>query len=556
DGELGEDGRGHGEDDESGREGGGRAEPGAVAGLAIDIGTTSVSALLVDLLTGDPLLSGSSANRQIRYGADVISRIIESARPGGMERLQRAIWHETLEPLIRGVCREAGVGPQSVHRVAFAANTTMTHLLLGVSAESIRLEPYVPAFFSCDGLCGADLPGAAGPGGSGGGARAADMRRLGAPLAEPHRAGATGVADATDAQIADMPSESGGGAGAQAADMRGAGLGGESLHGENSRGISPRDAGSGRVADMPSGSGGGALFRADAEILIAPSIGSYVGGDITAGVFASGMLMSDAISLFIDLGTNGELVVGNEDFLLACACSAGPAFEGGDISCGMRASDGAIESFGADPETLEPSYSVIGGMKPAGVCGSGLIDIVAALFRAGAIDARGRLARDHARIRADAGGMRRFVVAEPSQTETGAEIAVTESDIDNFVRAKAAIFSAIRTLLQIAGLEAGEIENAYIAGGIGSGINIASAVAVGMLPNLPEGRYRYVGNTSLMGAYAMATSRGAAASVARIGGAMTYIELSSHPAYMDEFIAACFLPHTDASLFAAPAAGA
>ncbi|MDR1439776.1 MAG: ASKHA domain-containing protein [Clostridiales bacterium] len=555
---------------------------GAVAGLAIDVGTTSVSVLLVDLLTGDIISSGSSANRQIRYGADVISRIIESSRPGGMERLHSAIWHETLAPLIRGACGKAGLGPQDIYRVAFAANTTMTHLLLGVSAEHIRLEPYVPAFFGCDGLRGADLPGAWLPGADTLGAGAAEPAAPGLPSAWLAGAELLG----TDLPAADTPRASAveppgawlpgadalgtGGAEPAAPGLSGAEFPGaefpatfapcagavaptaQVLSGTNMPGtefpatVAPRAS-----AVEPAAPG---LFRADAEILLAPSVGSYVGGDITAGVFASGLFAQNAISLFIDLGTNGEIVVGNSDFMLACACSAGPAFEGGDISCGMRASDGAIESFGIDAKTLEPSYTVVGGARPAGICGSGLIDIVAALFRAGAIDARGRLAREHERIRRDASGAGRFVVAEPWQTETGSEVAVTEIDIDNFVRAKAAIYSAIRTLLRIAGLESGEIESACIAGGIGSGINVESAVSIGMLPMLPEGRYRYVGNTSLMGAYAMAASRGAVARVARIGGEMSYVELSSHPGYMDEFVAACFLPHTDASLFAPSAA--
>jgi uncharacterized 2Fe-2S/4Fe-4S cluster protein (DUF4445 family) len=254
-------------------------------------------------------------------------------------------------------------------------------------------------------------------------------------------------------------------------------------------------------------------------------------------------------SLFIDLGTNGELVFGNRDFLLACACSAGPAFEGGEISCGMRAADGAVEACGIDRETMEPSLTVIGGGKPAGLCGSGLIDLIGELFRCGVINARGKFVREGARIRRDKWGEARYVAAFREETEQGGELVITETDIDNFIRAKGAIFSAIRTMLVMVDFSIDTIGAVYIAGGIGSGINVERAIRIGMLPKLPAEKYHYIGNTSLTGAYAMASSRGAAEKVAEIGRGITYLELSSHPGYMDEFIAACFLPHTNGDLF-------
>jgi uncharacterized 2Fe-2S/4Fe-4S cluster protein (DUF4445 family) len=427
-----------------------KEKPPVIAGLAIDIGTTTVSALLVDLSNGDILASGSLGNGQIRYGADVITRIIESSKPGGMERLGQAIV-ECLCYLIAVLCKKAAVTEGQIYRAAIAANTTMTHLFLGVSPEYVRLEPYTPAFFEC------------GP------------MRSGLPL------------------------------------------------------------------------------HPEADILIAPSIGSYVGGDITAGVYSSMAFNTQRISLLIDLGTNGELVLGNEEFLMSCACSAGPAFEGGDISCGMRATDGAIEACAIDAETMEPHIKVIGseGQKPLGLCGSGLIDIVGELFRCGIINAKGKFSKDGKRIRRDewSGSGNAYIIALSNETADGSEIVLNEIDIDNFIRAKGAVFSAIRTMLAALELDANVIENVYVAGGIGGGINIQQAIRIGMLPKLPQEKYHYIGNSSLHGAYSMLVSPEAAEIIQKTAGTMTYIELSTHPGYMDEFVAACFLPHTNGGLF-------
>jgi uncharacterized 2Fe-2S/4Fe-4S cluster protein (DUF4445 family) len=314
---------------------------------------------------------------------------------------------------------------------------------------------------------------------------------------------------------------------------------------------------------------GGGPFRAlelglplhpSADVLLAPSAGSYVGGDISAGVFASFIFRKESLSLFIDLGTNGELVLGSKEFLMSCACSAGPAFEGGEISCGMRAAPGAIEACRIDPKTGEPSFTVIGGSnpqvsnpqvsRPVGICGSGLIDIIGELFAAGIINPKGKFVRDGRRIGRDEWGMGYYTVTNPDETGPGAELRLTEGDIDNFIRAKGAIFSAIRTMLDSLGFGFDGLADVYIAGGIGSGINVESAVRIGMLPKIPANRYHYIGNTSLSGAWAMAQSQKAAAMVDKIAGNMTYLELSSHPSYMEEFVAACFLPHTNRALFA------
>ncbi len=426
-----------------------------IAGIAIDIGTTTVSALLAGISSGAILASGSAGNGQIRYGADVISRIIESGKPGGLQRLRSAITGECLVPLILKICQTAGITPENIYRVTVAANTTMTHLFAGINPEYLRLEPYVPAFFEGGHLTGAEL---------------------------------------------------------------------------------------------------GLPVNPNAAVLLAPAIGSYVGGDITAGVFSSMLFKKESLSLFIDLGTNGELALGNREFLVSCACSAGPAFEGGDISCGMRATDGAIEACRVDSETMEPSPEIIGAeAQPAiGLCGSGLIDLVGELFRCGIIDAKGKFIREGSRVRRDQWGSAAYVVSfANADNPDSADVALTETDIDNFIRAKGAIFSAIRTMLAVLDMPVEAIDNVYVAGGIGSGINMKQAMRIGMLPALPPEKYHYIGNSSLHGAFAMLNSNKAGEIITKIGRNMTYLELSTHPGYMDEFVAACFLPHTDSALFGA-----
>ena len=427
-------------------------EDNVLAGCAIDIGTTTVTAVLADLKTGKILAKGSAGNGQIRYGADVINRIIEQGRPGGREKLQDAILKETLNPILENLCKGAKVSPNGVMQLAIGANTTMNHLLLGVDASPIRMEPYIPSFFSWEGLLAGDLNLPANP-------------------------------------------------------------------------LAP--------------------------VRIAPNIGSYVGGDITAGTLASGIWDSDEMSLFIDLGTNGEIVFGNRDFLMACACSAGPAFEGGDISCGMRATDGAVEAAAIDAVTLEPTISVIGdpGQKVVGICGSGIIDIISELYRVGIINARGEFAREGRRIARDEHGMGRFILAFSEESETGREVSINEVDIDNFIRAKGAIFSAIDVLLQSVGMSVDCIDRVFVAGGIGSGINMKNAVNIGMLPDVALEKFCYIGNSSLAGAYAMAVSDEANEKCGEVAANMTYLELSTCPGYMDSFVAACFIPHTNRDLF-------
>jgi len=237
--------------------------------------------------------------------------------------------------------------------------------------------------------------------------------------------------------------------------------------------------------------------------------------------------------------------------MMSCACSAGPAFEGGDISCGMRATDGAVESVKIDKDTMEPTLGIVGpeGQKPVGICGSGIIDVIAELYRTSIISSKGQFVRTGKRVAHDEHGMGRYILATAAESETGREISITEVDIDSFIRAKAAIFSAINIMLSSLDMDVSVLSHVYVAGGIGSGINMENAVRIGMLPDIDRELFEYLGNTSLSGAYAMVRSDCAVNKVDELASNMTYMELSTNPRYMDEFVAACFLPHTSRELF-------
>ncbi|MDI6709215.1 MAG: ASKHA domain-containing protein [Bacillota bacterium] len=281
-----------------------------------------------------------------------------------------------------------------------------------------------------------------------------------------------------------------------------------------------------------------------------PGVASYLGGDITGGLVAAGVDVSDELTLFLDVGTNGEMVLGNREWLVGCACSAGPAFEGGGIACGMRAETGAIERVGITAGGYEVVRRTVGDAPPAGLCGSGLIGTVAALRRAGVIDRAGRFVNgvDTPRLRPGPDGPE-FVIAWPAETAGGRAITLGEAEIANILRAKAAVFAGIRSMLNAVGIGLNEIERVVIAGGFGRYLHLADAVAIGLLPDLPPERYSYLGNTALKGARAALLAAEVRTRVAAAAERMTYLDLSMETGFMDEFMRALFLPHTDESLF-------
>ncbi|WP_286155284.1 corrinoid activation/regeneration protein AcsV [Romboutsia ilealis] len=421
-------------------------------GVAIDIGTTSVVVCLVDLYTKEIIDKASSGNAQIKYGADVIHRIVYSTKKNGLKELNEAIIEDTINPLLHSIYTKNNVDKDNVVSLVVAGNTTMTSLFLGVYTDFLRQEPFIPPFLKSPRLIGKDV-------------------RL-------------------------------------------------------------------NVNDS-------------AYVFLAPSVASYVGGDITAGVLSAGIWSSEENVLFIDLGTNGEIVFGNQDYMMSCACSAGPAFEGGGISCGMRASNGAIEKVKIDKETLKPTLTTIGDVSPIGICGSGIIDLICQMLLTGIIDRRGKIHRDidNERIIFNEYEIGEYVLAFKEEYNLDHDITINEVDIDNFIKAKGAIYSGASVLIESLGMDFSVIDKVYIAGGIGNNLDIENSILIGLLPDIEREKFIYIGNSSLVGSYLALISKDAKKKLQEIGSEITYVELSVYPTYMDEFISACFLPHTNIEQF-------
>ncbi len=284
--------------------------------------------------------------------------------------------------------------------------------------------------------------------------------------------------------------------------------------------------------------------------LVYPAVSSYVGGDIVAGVMGSGMYLDDRLTLFLDIGTNAEIVIGNRDWLACAACSAGPAFEGGGIKFGMRAAKGAIEDFSLDPATWEPMLMTIANVRPKGICGSGLIIMTAVMFELGLINNLGKFNRDLPtdRIRED-NGVWEYVLARADETQIDRDIAITEIDIENLIRAKGAIYSGCMTLLNEVGMGMGDIDHIILAGGFGSYVDLEKAMAIGLLPEIDPDKVAFIGNSSLMGAKMSSLTNRIRRDVVEVTRSMTNFELSETPSYMDNYVAALFLPHTDLAQF-------
>lgn len=422
-------------------------------GIAVDIGTTTATVWLVDLISGEVKAQVSDYNAQVSRGEDVISRIVYTGKDHGLEELRRLIL-DTLTQLIEQACKRVvgyRVTPTDIVKATVAANSTMMHLLLGIPPASIRLSPFVTA-----------------------------VNRL--PLVSARQVGLK---------------------------------------------INPEG-----VVDC------------------LPGVASYVGADITAGVYSSGMDQTDQLTLFMDVGTNGEIVLGSREWLVTCACSAGPAFEGAGVVHGMRATRGAIEEVWINGQTYEPTYRVIGAGKPRGICGSGLISLLAELFMTGVVDKAGNLNMHLStpRIRDGEHGLE-YVLAWGQEAENGRDIVITHVDIDNLLRAKGAIYAGYSILADSVGVPMDWIEQMLIGGSFGKYINVEKAVQIGLLPDMPWERFQFLGNTSVRGAYFALLDRDARLRIDDIAARMTYVELSADNSFYEAFMSALFLPHTDLAKF-------
>jgi len=417
-------------------------------GIALDIGTTTIAAQLVDMRSGSVLGVEASHNQQARYGEDVISRMVFACGRNGMLPIHQAVI-DTVNSLIDALLEKHGVNADNVTALMAAGNTTMTHFFLGLEPCTIRFEPYIPTANSFPRSPAAEL----------------------------------------------------------------------NLH------LHPRGV-----------------------VTCIPGVSSYVGGDITAGVLASGLANSSQISALIDIGTNGEIVVGNNEWLVCCSASAGPAFEGSGTKCGMRATLGAIQKVIIEKGHVY--YETIGKGKPRGICGSGLIDTIAELFRNRIIDPNGKFPRgsSNPQIRTTDRDTE-FVLVPGSETETGNDVVITENDISNLIKSKAAILAAMRVLLNSVGLSFADLGKIFVAGGFGNYLNVEKAIFIGLLPDVPIERIQFIGNSSLTGARMALLSRHAFARAKNLASQMTYFELSVNQDFMNEFVASLFLPHTDMNLF-------
>lgn len=420
-------------------------------GIAVDIGTTSIVVYLVDLVDARIVDVASSYNPQMKYGDDVITRIVYATSKQNGLSVMKDLVISNINTLTEGIAKKNNIDLNLIDNIVIAGNTTMTHLFYSVNPQYIREEPYVPV---------ANL----------------------FPLT--------------------------------------------------------------KAKDI------GIKVNEQAVLYSLPSIASYVGGDITAGVLASGMCRTKELLLFIDIGTNGEIVLGNCEWFITTACSAGPCFEGGGVKFGMRAMNGAIEQVTIDRNTYEAGYKVIGNVKPTGICGSGMIDAIAEMFLSGVVDLRGKIQLDISskRVRRGENGPE-YVLVWKEDAGLEQDIALTEPDIDNIIRAKGAIYAGLAILLKEVGYTFNDVSKILIAGGFGNYIDVERAITIGLLPDLPIDRFKFLGNTSIMGAYLSLISRHLRKEAEGIAKRMTYLELSVSRSFMDEYVSALFLPHTNIDVF-------
>ncbi|MHA1629965.1 MAG: ASKHA domain-containing protein [Candidatus Heimdallarchaeota archaeon] len=414
-------------------------------GLALDLGTTTIVASLIDLLSGEVVNTASAFNKQMFCGEDVITRIhFASENKTQRFRLQQLVV-ETINHLIAGF----GVEHGDIRALTVAGNTVMMHLFFGIDPSFLWREPYTPAV--------QHLP-------------------------------------VIDASVL------------------------------------------------------GLQLREGVKVAALPCVSSYVGGDVVGGIIAAGLHRLERPGFLVDIGTNGEIVLGCKNWLVSCSVPAGPALEGAGVKCGMRATTGAIEHLNLEGAALEPRFEVIGGGKPAGLCGSALVDLVAELFKAGILTKTGHLNSEHDRV-SKGDHSYEFLLLKGEETSHGKDIVLTEADISSILKAKSAFFAAYKILLQTFDLTFQDIDSFFVSGGFGNYLDAENAILLGLYPDIPITKIKFLGNSSLAGAIAALRSRSCLKECQRIATSLTNIELSTNYSFMDEFTLASFIPHTNLTLF-------
>lgn len=440
------------------------AEPARLLGLALDLGSTHLEAVLLDLCSGEELGRATRENSQVAYGADILTRVqVAAGKTGaadGLAELHRAVISD-VNVLAAQLATEAGFASGEIRALSVAGNTAMGHFFLQLNPYHLCREPYIPVV---------NAPG---------------------PVA---------------------------------------------------------------AVEL------GLELHPAATVHVLPGVGSYFGGDLLAGIVASDLDREENPAMLIDVGTNAEVVVGCKDWLVACAGAAGPALEGGVAKMGLQAGPGVIERVRIEPDTGELTYQVIGepadgrenGDKPKarGICGSGIIDLMAELFLAGIIDIRGKLRLDRMGQRLLTGpDGPAFMVARPEEAAGGEPVTVSQLDLDALMRSKAAMYAILGTLMEQVGLPFTALEKIYVAGAFGRHINPRQAVVLGMIPDLPLSTYRPLGNSSLAGARRYLLEAAVRRRIQAVARKITYIELNVNHEFMIRFSGSRFIPHTDRSLF-------
>lgn len=444
--------------------------PDVLPGLAIDLGTTHLEASLLDLFTGRLLAAGHIENRQTAFGGDILTRIHYARQGGppaaqessvsGLVQLQESVV-ASINQLAAGLADQAGITATDIRAMTVSGNTTMVHLLLGLSPYHICREPYIPLVNSPDPLHAHEL----------------------------------------DLAIAPL-----------------------------------------------------------APVLIMPSIGSYFGGDLISGILATGLDEAAETAMLIDVGTNAEVVLGNRDWLIACAGAAGPALEGGVARMGMKAGPGAVEHVRIDRSRWQLAWETVDNAPALGICGSGLIDLVAELYLARVIDFRGKFNPSVAEESTEHGDFLRrllirskegweFIVVPADAAANGNAVMLAQTDLDAIMRSKAAMYAILTTLVSQVGIDFSELDRIYVAGAFGKHIDPQHAITLGMLPDLPLSTYVPVGNSSLRGAEKILLSEPCRQRSAAIHRKITYLELNVNQEFMIRFSGSRFIPHTDPSLF-------
>ena len=422
-----------------------------ILGLAVDIGTTKLAAYLMDLKKGKIVATASSANPQIRFGDDIITRISYASKDErNLKQLQGTVV-AAVNKLLHDVCQEAGVEATQVCEIVVVGNTAMHHIFLGINPRFLALSPYPPTVRSEVVLHSREIGLNANPG---------------------------------------------------------------------------------------------------AYIYTLPIIAGFVGGDAVADILATELHKSESPALLIDIGTNTEVVLSDGRKLAACSCASGPALEGGCIEHGMRAETGAIERVYIDPENIEPGYATVGGASPRGICGSGILDAAASMLKCGIIDYGGRIDKklNSPRVRLR-NGFAEYVLAWKDESTNGIDITVTQKDIQAIQLAKAAIFAAISVLIRQLGIKPHNIHRVFLAGAFGTYVDPQSALMVGMYPDIPLNRIRFVGNSAGSGARMALSSKLRRTEAQQIAKTTDYVELAADRRFHEEFMKALYLPHKDTTLF-------